>query len=1122
MFKPALKLTIMTVVFLAACTILFGGKTEAFSTGSDPRCPDSQAIPPPTSFGFNQGEQYDGYAGLTVTAYYGSDTDGHTSYPAYHQAINTQFRLHSQLPDLAPWQHYINKTGDSDVNPNARLFQLNAQDPYGDPDSRTAGHDFTTGTDIYTVRGNNGSPFACNGLAVLGPGSPVPNPPYKEWGNRWGLDCGEGWTGNGLHGTNATNFWIDNLPLPSAGGYWTIQTDQGQFRDGEMNFNNHPFTVTNGVTQHVYLIWHPQAQQGNPSANCSKIDEYNYGNYSFTNDAGVLIKNRPTRTLVETSNPGAINNDNGGAIYAYAPGSGGSTTKSDQIWNITATAGSFTYYTTRQFLQTDGNWGYIDNNGNRSSSPSRNAHTVSDCYHASCSNLQILDGQGPGGVVVGGQQFRISLIVRNDNTSANAEPIPSAPGGFHFSITESPDDNQGGFAEHDVGTYLNVGGQTTMTIPFRAPDAVRDFNINLYPDLYGSGGIGGGCPITVPVFKEFRIGPSAQILSGTNPENPYVAGTTTHGVSYSVGGSLQFGPSAIGATTKGWLTKNSAANIVDGPHVTADSYGNVSHQYNYPDNGFVAGDQYCPHVTVSPAHGFRGPHSDVGNEDGTVDGSCITVVNEPYFKAYNSGLSARDGVTPASGACSATSSNSGLLAGWNDNLDYGGAERGAGSQLSAIALIKITGVASAQTDIARSATDLTFANNNAGDITQHVDSPFLGGNFGGQPKCNNAPPINATAALGGTSGVPAGKGTYQRSGNLTLTGGLVDNSGATAIKVNGDVFINGNISYGANPSWTYSPGQSSGPSFVIVATGNIYIAPNVTQLDGMYVAQPRDATHGGTIYTCAPSSNPPGAGYDYYHNCGQQLLVNGSFEAANVKLLRTFGSLRNEEPNPPAAPGSQSGLAWTSAGPPSGPLPAGYNCTFIDEPSDPNTWYDNYLCLPGGSSLRLAWTHYDNNPNYTPSPGWYTVGQLAAQGFPYCTKLDIPADYSHTWYDNSLCMNQRRPDGTAWLHFSTSNLGLSNPNEYCTNFNEYADPDGQWAGVGYFLCEPKAAAGHGVTPSGPPFLGCSNAIAQITSRTCGAEVFQSGPEMYLQKAATQPLNNGATNYDAITSLPPVL
>jgi hypothetical protein len=119
--------------------------------------------------------------------------------------------------------------------------------------------------------------------------------------------------------------------------------------------------------------------------------------------------------------------------------------------------------------------------------------------------------------------------------------------------------------------------------------------------------------------------------------------------------------------------------------------------------------------------------------------------------------------------------------------------------------------------------------------------------------------------------------------------------GHHALFIEGDVFIEDDIAYADSP-WS---NISQIPNFRLIVKGDIYISRNVTQLDGLYVAQPIDATNGGKIYTCA--NNVDGNLYsqtNLYDFCRQRsdgqpnkLEVNGSFIAQDISFLRTIYSL---------------------------------------------------------------------------------------------------------------------------------------------------------------------------------------------------------------------------------------
>lgn len=80
------------------------------------------------------------------------------------------------------------------------------------------------------------------------------------------------------------------------------------------------------------------------------------------------------------------------------------------------------------------------------------------------------------------------------------------------------------------------------------------------------------------------------------------------------------------------------------------------------------------------------------------------------------------------------------------------------------------------------------------------------------------------------------------------------------------------------------------------------------------------------------------------------------------------------------------GLRWSSAG------PIGYmRCTQIIEPAEPasTTWTDNWLCVPPASGYQFTWS-YAGIPA-APAGGW--------RG---CVNWNEPND-PHTWGDNWLC-----------------------------------------------------------------------------------------------------------------------
>lgn len=144
----------------------------------------------------------------------------------------------------------------------------------------------------------------------------------------------------------------------------------------------------------------------------------------------------------------------------------------------------------------------------------------------------------------------------------------------------------------------------------------------------------------------------------------------------------------------------------------------------------------------------------------------------------------------------------------------------------------------------------------------------------------------------------ASAGVQVLSGNQTIMGDTITNGTKKTIYVTGNATIMGNITY-ASTSWS---SEADIPSFYLIVKGNIYIDKNVTQLDGVYIAQPSDASN-GILYTCTNGSTLYNSNVfsNLYTNCNQQLIINGAVIAKQTRLLRTYGSLRDAT-TPPGRP----------------------------------------------------------------------------------------------------------------------------------------------------------------------------------------------------------------------------
>jgi hypothetical protein len=102
-------------------------------------------------------------------------------------------------------------------------------------------------------------------------------------------------------------------------------------------------------------------------------------------------------------------------------------------------------------------------------------------------------------------------------------------------------------------------------------------------------------------------------------------------------------------------------------------------------------------------------------------------------------------------------------------------------------------------------------------------------------------------------------------------------------------------------------------------------------------------------------------------------------------------------------------LEWSNAGP-----IAGKHCISLNEPADPHTWNDNYLCDNVDHGIR-----------------WSNAGPIAGMR---CTLIDEPAD-SHSWDDNYLCVPPSSSLNLLWSYAGPI------ANKTCVHFHEQADPD---------------------------------------------------------------------------------
>ncbi len=294
--------------------------------------------------------------------------------------------------------------------------------------------------------------------------------------------------------------------------------------------------------------------------------------------------------------------------------------------------------------------------------------------------------------------------------------------------------------------------------------------------------------------------------------------------------------------------------------------------------------------------------------------SCSTfIVDETYLKIYGADIRAGGGF--GSGTCN---SSTGGVFGFGyrpgtpaTSTDY----RGTSSQLGIMSLLNVNGVYSAAQRTASPTVPrgLTFSST-GGDSTYGGD--FDGTASGGGiciPDYFNNTRSGSVGKVGTVNAAiaasPEGKSQY--------TANTLGGSGDITVPLRHQVavYIDGNLVIDRNITLATGAGQPSDlPFFALIVRGNIYIAPNVSRLDGLYIAQPNNGQQAtqGRIYTCSNGATPYVAANIATACDDNQLVINGALVAQQVKFLRTLRSLR-DTPSTSEAPNFANGTGTNAA-----------------------------------------------------------------------------------------------------------------------------------------------------------------------------------------------------------------
>jgi len=812
-----------------------------------------------------------------------------------------------------------------------------------------------------------------------------------------------------------------------------------------------------------------------------------------------------------------------------------------------------------------------------------------NCYNASLnpnpgSGCQLsVEGNvpnGPSNAVEAGSTFTVNATVTNTGSgdlpaSINGDPLQVDPGSYNYPASGSTASNPS-FSYVSTGE-IPYGQSVTVPLTLTAPSGVASDTVYAHPaysNLFAFGP-GSDCSMTVNIYQPFTLTPSAAVTFVGDPENPT-------GVNYTTEVQNNSGSPPVQASDSSELfftPSQTNSQIVEASSSDTYDYGSkveLVGTYNIPlarpgVSQVTAGDSYCAQINMSYTTGWVGPGGPTDLADTSGGGpypsppSCVVVVNKPFFKVYGSGVSAGGsfpGASPA-GFISDWNNNSGLYPSVPD-YDYGG-----GSELGNRAVGLITGYASAQQNSQdlRPPADLSISNTS--NISNGTYTPSLGGTYNSSLEPLQQESCSTTSSQSWNGVTPLVNGSYTYTDNVSGPPLVLNASNLPPVNpgdditlcVTGNVYIDTDILLNGANNGSWNIGNV--PSFILDATGNVYIDPSVGELDGLYIAQPGGGAN-GTIYTCGQDNAgtfSPMSGSLLYTGCNQQLTVYGSFEAQSVNLMRTYGSLRDETPIPSTrtttytySPGPQIGLTWTSSGGSIG-IP-GMKCTQTYEPD--TSWQDNYLCVPPSSTFSLCWesgTPYgctqcnfkqidpSSSPDYPYLPGsWHNVA-ICPNNYGISFSFGYQSCFNNTAVTVNSC-HQDYMNGQWYADIYQTST------QYCTQMYEDSDPEGPpgpdypggpW-GLAYYglawettyICEPLAPqipTPHTVTTATQPPnpLSCSNSIlsngtsGRTSPRpTCAAEVFDFSPEFYLSAPSTTQGSNSANNAIEIYKLPPVL
>ncbi len=370
--------------------------------------------------------------------------------------------------------------------------------------------------------------------------------------------------------------------------------------------------------------------------------------------------------------------------------------------------------------------------------------------------------------------------------------------------------------------------------------------------------------VLTPLTGPFTVTPFAQKPTLTPTDNP-----TAVDFKASIELNRRAGPITVG---RQYFLRRGGSDLPPFASFTSSgTFDPTTYDFNYPHTGAIPGlqpgDLVCQRITVSPGAGESDPTGGIAtiSDPSNSAEDCAQVLRKPYSKVYGGDVMVGAGFglgCPVDGDAGVVGFNRGS-----------GPFTGSGAQLAIFALGQIMDFADSQIITPLNPKALSFANSGGG---------YAGGLYGGD--LSNAHAVCAPDYFA--------EAVTPLTGDVVITGRNVSPGERDTIYVDGNAFITGDIKYvGAYAN------AAQVPSFRLIVRGNIHVAPGVTELNGLYVAQPQIGNAAsGRFYSCSDKAWV--AGYvpvfsttNLVTACANPLKVSGAVAADVIKLTRTRGTL---------------------------------------------------------------------------------------------------------------------------------------------------------------------------------------------------------------------------------------